>query len=126
LQAGVRRAVIGSAAVEDPQLLRDCLIAFGHDRVCLAIDVRGDATGVPRVRTRGRRAGQVRRECWGPAGRIDPARGLIGPRRRRASIPAYRLRSVRARFVTASKAFGSTIREGVRCLSELPAASRCP
>jgi phosphoribosylformimino-5-aminoimidazole carboxamide ribotide isomerase len=53
LQAGVSRAVIGSAAVENPQLLRDCLAAFGLDRVCLAIDVRVDAGGIPRVRTRG-------------------------------------------------------------------------
>jgi phosphoribosylformimino-5-aminoimidazole carboxamide ribotide isomerase len=53
LQAGVSRAVIGSAAVEDPQLLRDCISAYGVDRVCLAIDVRVDAGGIPRVRTRG-------------------------------------------------------------------------
>jgi phosphoribosylformimino-5-aminoimidazole carboxamide ribotide isomerase len=53
VQAGVSRAVIGSAAVENPQLLRDCLDAYGADRVCLAIDVRVDETGVPRVRTRG-------------------------------------------------------------------------
>jgi phosphoribosylformimino-5-aminoimidazole carboxamide ribotide isomerase len=53
MAAGVTRAVIGSAAVEDPQLLRDCLAAYGADRVCLAIDVRVDETGVPRVRTRG-------------------------------------------------------------------------
>ncbi len=50
---GVSRAVIGSAAVEDPQLLRDCLAAYGADRICLAIDVRVDAGGIPRVRTRG-------------------------------------------------------------------------
>jgi phosphoribosylformimino-5-aminoimidazole carboxamide ribotide isomerase len=50
---GVSRAVIGSAAVEDPQLLRDCLSTYGADRICLAIDVRVDAGAVPRVRTRG-------------------------------------------------------------------------
>lgn len=53
LAAGVARAVIGSAAVEKPQLLRDCLREYGAERVCLAIDVRVDAGGVPRVRTRG-------------------------------------------------------------------------
>jgi phosphoribosylformimino-5-aminoimidazole carboxamide ribotide isomerase len=53
MQAGVSRAVIGSAAVENPDLLRDCLTAYGADRLCLAIDVRVDETGVPRVRTRG-------------------------------------------------------------------------
>jgi phosphoribosylformimino-5-aminoimidazole carboxamide ribotide isomerase len=53
LAAGVSRAVIGSAAVENPALLREVLDAHGTDRVCLAIDVRIDDTGVPRVRTRG-------------------------------------------------------------------------
>jgi len=50
---GVSRAVIGSAAVEQPQLLRDLLAAHGPQAVCLAIDVRVDAGGTPRVRTRG-------------------------------------------------------------------------
>ncbi len=50
---GVSRVVIGSAAVEQPQLLRELLAAHGAERVCLAIDVRVDAGGTPRVRTRG-------------------------------------------------------------------------
>jgi phosphoribosylformimino-5-aminoimidazole carboxamide ribotide isomerase len=53
LAAGVSRAVIGSAAVENPQLLRELLAAHGAERACLAIDVRVDAGGTPRVRTRG-------------------------------------------------------------------------
>jgi phosphoribosylformimino-5-aminoimidazole carboxamide ribotide isomerase len=53
LETGVQRAVIGSAAVENPQLLRDCLAAYGAERVCLAIDVRIDEGRMPRVRTRG-------------------------------------------------------------------------
>jgi phosphoribosylformimino-5-aminoimidazole carboxamide ribotide isomerase len=53
LASGVQRAVIGSAAVEDPQLLRDCLAQYGAERICLAVDVRIDEGGVPRVRTRG-------------------------------------------------------------------------
>jgi phosphoribosylformimino-5-aminoimidazole carboxamide ribotide isomerase len=53
LTGGVARAVIGSAAVDDPQLLRDCLVDYGADRVCLAVDVRLDADKVPRVSTRG-------------------------------------------------------------------------
>ncbi|MEY2853300.1 MAG: hypothetical protein RL030_432 [Pseudomonadota bacterium] len=53
LAAGVSRIVIGSAAVEQPALLRDSLARLGADRVCLAIDVRIDAGGTPRVRTRG-------------------------------------------------------------------------
>ncbi len=51
--AGVARAVIGSAAVDDPTLLRECLEEYGADRICLAIDVRMDDAGVPRVSTRG-------------------------------------------------------------------------
>ncbi|MET0280466.1 MAG: 1-(5-phosphoribosyl)-5-[(5-phosphoribosylamino)methylideneamino] imidazole-4-carboxamide isomerase [Steroidobacteraceae bacterium] len=50
---GVSRAVIGSAAVDNPGLLRELLADHGADRVCLAIDVRIDAGGTPRVRTRG-------------------------------------------------------------------------
>jgi phosphoribosylformimino-5-aminoimidazole carboxamide ribotide isomerase len=53
LANGVTRAVIGSAAVDDPALLRDVLARYGTERICLAIDVRVDETGVPRVRTRG-------------------------------------------------------------------------
>lgn len=53
LSAGVSRAVIGSAAVEDPGLLRALLLDYGADRICLAIDVRVDEAGVPHVRTRG-------------------------------------------------------------------------
>ncbi len=50
---GVARVVLGSAAVENPALLREVLVDYGASRVCLAIDVRVDETGVPRVRTRG-------------------------------------------------------------------------
>jgi phosphoribosylformimino-5-aminoimidazole carboxamide ribotide isomerase len=53
LISGVARAVIGSAAVDDPTLLRECLEEYGADRICLAVDVRVDASGVPRVSTRG-------------------------------------------------------------------------
>ena len=51
--AGISRAVLGSAAVEQPQLLRELLAAHGPGQVCLAVDVRVDAGGTPRVRTRG-------------------------------------------------------------------------
>ena len=53
LATGVQRVVSGSAAVENPELLRECLGAYGAERVCLAVDVRVDESGVPRVRTRG-------------------------------------------------------------------------
>ena len=51
--SGVSRAVIGSAAVEQPGLLRELLDAHGPERICLAVDVRVDEGGMPRVRTRG-------------------------------------------------------------------------
>ena len=53
LAAGVSRVVIGSAAVEGPAMLRALLEKHGAEAVCLAIDVRVDETGVPRVRTKG-------------------------------------------------------------------------
>lgn len=53
LANGVSRVVIGSAAVENPALLRELLAAHGPEAVCLAIDVRVDDGGVPRVRTKG-------------------------------------------------------------------------
>lgn len=53
IAAGVDRVVLGSAAVEDPELARNVLRDLGPERLCLAIDVRVDETGVPRARTRG-------------------------------------------------------------------------
>jgi phosphoribosylformimino-5-aminoimidazole carboxamide ribotide isomerase len=53
IATGVSRTVIGSAAVENPGMLRELLTAHGAERICLAIDVRVDAGGMPRVRTRG-------------------------------------------------------------------------
>jgi len=48
LDLGVRRAVIGTAAVEKPQLVEQALVAFGPQRVAVGIDARDG-----RVRTRG-------------------------------------------------------------------------
>jgi len=53
LRQGVSRVVVGSTAVEQPDVVTEWLVRYGPDRVCLAFDVRLDATGVPRVRTRG-------------------------------------------------------------------------
>lgn len=53
LDTGIARAVIGSSAVEEPALLRESLEQHGAERICLAVDVRVDDAGVPRVRTRG-------------------------------------------------------------------------
>ena len=53
LRQGVSRVVIGSLAVEQPLEVVGWLQRFGPARLCLAFDIRHDASGVPRVRTRG-------------------------------------------------------------------------
>ena len=53
LRHGVARVVIGSLAVEQPREVIGWLDQFGAARICLAFDIRNDAAGVPRVRTRG-------------------------------------------------------------------------
>jgi phosphoribosylformimino-5-aminoimidazole carboxamide ribotide isomerase len=50
---GIARVVVGSAAVERPDEVSGWLKRYGSERICLAFDVRLDAQGVPRVRTRG-------------------------------------------------------------------------
>ncbi len=53
LRNGVERVVIGSAAVERPEEVTSWFARFGSDRICLALDVRMDSSGEPRVRTHG-------------------------------------------------------------------------
>ena len=53
LRNRVSRVVIGSLAVEKPEEVIGWLKQFGATRICLAFDIRSDAEGVPRVRTRG-------------------------------------------------------------------------
>jgi phosphoribosylformimino-5-aminoimidazole carboxamide ribotide isomerase len=57
LHQGVARVVVGSAAVERPQEVAQWLQRFGAERIALALDVRLDAGGEPRVQTRGWKAG---------------------------------------------------------------------
>lgn len=45
LDAGVSRAVIGSAAVRTPETVRNWTAIFGLDRICCAFDVRESARG---------------------------------------------------------------------------------
>ncbi len=47
------RAVIGSLAVSDPELVTSWLTEFGPDRLTLALDVRLDADGTPLIATHG-------------------------------------------------------------------------
>ncbi len=53
LAAGVSRAVIGSLAVSDPDIVTGWLKRFGPERVVIAFDVRLGDDGVPRVATHG-------------------------------------------------------------------------
>ena len=53
LRHGVERVVVGSAAVERPEEVAEWLARFGAERICVALDVRMDCGGMPRVRTRG-------------------------------------------------------------------------
>ncbi|MGH8143553.1 MAG: HisA/HisF-related TIM barrel protein [Steroidobacteraceae bacterium] len=56
LSQGVARVVIGSAAAERPDEVAAWLAHYGPERICLAFDIRHDADGVPRIRTRGWRS----------------------------------------------------------------------
>jgi phosphoribosylformimino-5-aminoimidazole carboxamide ribotide isomerase len=53
LTAGVARAVVGSLAVTDPDIVVGWLRRFGPDRITLAFDVRLTEDGTPRVATHG-------------------------------------------------------------------------
>lgn len=53
LRDGVARAVIGSAAAEQRAEVKDWIRTHGPEAICIAADVRLDASGVPRLRTRG-------------------------------------------------------------------------
>jgi phosphoribosylformimino-5-aminoimidazole carboxamide ribotide isomerase len=63
LDAGVARAVIGSAAVSQVDLVKSWLREFSAERMTLAFDVSIDATGVPRVMTHGWRQ-RTERSLW--------------------------------------------------------------
>lgn len=53
LDAGIARAVIGSAAITQPEQVLAWLEHFGPQRLTLAFDVSMDDDGVPRVRSHG-------------------------------------------------------------------------
>lgn len=51
--AGVTRCVVGSLAVADPDAVRAWLARFGGERLVLALDVKLNADGQPRLTTHG-------------------------------------------------------------------------
>jgi phosphoribosylformimino-5-aminoimidazole carboxamide ribotide isomerase len=53
LDAGVERAVVGSVAVVEPERVIAWLEELGADRIVLALDVRIDSAGSPRLATHG-------------------------------------------------------------------------
>jgi phosphoribosylformimino-5-aminoimidazole carboxamide ribotide isomerase len=53
LDAGVGRAVLGSAAITQVEQVQEWLAHFGAERLTLAFDVSIDDSGVPRVMTHG-------------------------------------------------------------------------
>jgi len=63
IDAGVRRCVIGSAAVKQPDLVADWIGTVGAQRIIIAMDVRLNVNGVPEVLTDGWTAGSGR-QLW--------------------------------------------------------------
>jgi phosphoribosylformimino-5-aminoimidazole carboxamide ribotide isomerase len=53
LSTGVKRVIIGSLAVKQPELIRGWLKKFGPEAIVLAPDVRLDAAGIPRIAAAG-------------------------------------------------------------------------
>lgn len=53
LDAGVERVIVGSLAVKQPGLVGGWLEKFGPDKIVLALDVRLDVAGVPRIAVAG-------------------------------------------------------------------------
>jgi phosphoribosylformimino-5-aminoimidazole carboxamide ribotide isomerase len=53
LRVGVDRVVIGSAAVEQPELTAGWLRRHGGEKICIALDVKHDPNDQPLVYTRG-------------------------------------------------------------------------
>lgn len=51
--AGVARCVIGSVAVTDPAIVKSWLKTYSGDKIVLALDVRFDEQGIPRLSTHG-------------------------------------------------------------------------
>jgi len=53
LQGGVERAVIGSLAVTNPQMVKFWINEVGQERICVALDINVGKDGEPYPATRG-------------------------------------------------------------------------
>lgn len=53
LAAGVRRCVVGSVAINDPETVKGWINEFGGDSIVLALDVRVDEQAIPYLATQG-------------------------------------------------------------------------
>lgn len=53
LSNGVTRCVVGSVAINEPEIARDWIIEFGIDAIVLALDVKINELGVPLLTTHG-------------------------------------------------------------------------
>jgi phosphoribosylformimino-5-aminoimidazole carboxamide ribotide isomerase len=53
IASGVKRVIVGSLAVRQPDLVRGWLKQFGPERIILSPDVRLDEAGVPRIAAAG-------------------------------------------------------------------------
>jgi phosphoribosylformimino-5-aminoimidazole carboxamide ribotide isomerase len=69
---GVRRVVVGSRAVTDPDVVDAWLRTYGADVVVIALDVRIDADGTPRLATHGWQQ-QNGLGLWQAVERLEPA-----------------------------------------------------
>jgi phosphoribosylformimino-5-aminoimidazole carboxamide ribotide isomerase len=68
----VQRVVIGSLAVKSPELVAEWLQTYGGERLTLALDVRIDDSGIPRVTTHGwTQASQM--SLWDAIDRYSPS-----------------------------------------------------
>jgi phosphoribosylformimino-5-aminoimidazole carboxamide ribotide isomerase len=72
LALGVARAVIGSAALEQPEAVASWLGELGPERVCLAFDARLDPDDTPRLQSRGWLEA-TRWSLWEAVARFAPA-----------------------------------------------------
>ncbi|MBH24882.1 MAG: 1-(5-phosphoribosyl)-5-((5-phosphoribosylamino)methylideneamino)imidazole-4-carboxamide isomerase [Myxococcales bacterium] len=61
LSLGASRAIIGSAAVDNPALVRDAVARFGASRIVVGVDARG-----------GVRSGEVKTRGWTEGGAVTP------------------------------------------------------